>query len=107
LEKYTEEGANSDNFKGEGTRVKVEDAALRGAIGAGAGALLGTTIGAIASRGYGTGRGAVAGVALGGALGVADSLLLRKGRDVNVGSGQALKLQLDAPASISLNGNSG
>jgi hypothetical protein len=34
-------------------------------------------------------------------------LLLRKGADVNVGSGQMLKLQLDAPASLALSSASG
>ncbi|HEY9777268.1 MAG TPA: hypothetical protein V6C81_26130 [Planktothrix sp.] len=103
LEKYSEVGPQSGVYQGEGTTKKVEQAALRGAIGAGAGALAGTTIGAISSwHGYGTGRGAVAGTVIGGALGVADSLLLRKGSDVNMQSGQTLKLQLDAPASVAL-----
>jgi hypothetical protein len=104
LSKYGEVGgANSDVYAGEGTRQKVKRAALHGAIGAGAGALVGTTIGAIASHGYGTGRGAIAGTVLGGALGVAESLLLHKGADVHVNSGEVLKLQLDAPATIACN----
>jgi len=107
LEKYDQVSAESGLYKGEGTKKKVEQAALRGALGAGAGALLGTTIGAISSHGYGTGRGAVAGTIFGGAIGVADSLLLRKGSDINVGSGQMLKLQLDAPASLALSKDSG
>jgi hypothetical protein len=107
LEKYDQVSAENGLYKGEGTKTKVEQAALRGAIGAGAGALLGTTIGAISSRGYGTGRGAVAGTLFGAGLGVADALLLRKGADVNVGSGQVLKLQLDAPASLALSSTSG
>lgn len=74
--------------------------ALDGAIGAGTGALAGTAIGAIASHGHGTGRGAVAGMTIGGALGVAGSLLLRRGADVHVDPGSVLKLQLDAPAKI-------
>jgi hypothetical protein len=107
LDKFNEVGSQSDIYQGEGTTKKVEQAALRGAIGAGAGALAGTTIGAISSwHGRGTGRGAVAGTFIGGALGVADSLLLRKGSDVNVQSGQTLKLQLDAPASVALSSNS-
>jgi hypothetical protein len=101
---FTQIGANnSDTYAGEGGRVKLKDAALKGAIGAGAGALAGTAIGAIASHGYGTGRGAVAGLTIGGALGVAESLLLRKGHNVRVESGQVLKLQLDAPATIATN----
>ena len=104
LSKYGEVGgSDSDVYKGEGTRQKVKRAALHGAIGAGAGALVGTTIGAIASHGYGTGRGALAGTVLGGALGVAESLLLHKGADVKVNSGEVLKLQLDAPATIASN----
>ena len=66
----------------------------------GSGALLGTVVGAIASRGYGTGRGALAGLTIGGALGVADSLMLRRGSDINVQSGQALTMQIDAPAQL-------
>jgi hypothetical protein len=89
-----------DSFHGESTEHKIEDAAIRGAIGVGSGAILGTVVGAIASRGYGTGRGAVAGLTIGGALGVADSLMLRRGSDINVQSGQALTLQLDAPAQL-------
>ncbi len=101
LAKYEEVGGSaSDQFHGETTGHKIEDAAVRGAIGAGSGALVGTVIGAIASHGYGTGRGALAGVTIGSALGVADSLLLRKGSNVTVQSGQALTLQLDAPAQI-------
>jgi hypothetical protein len=107
LEKYDPVSAENGLYKGEGTKKKVEQAALRGAIGAGAGALLGTTIGAISSHGYGTGRGAVAGTLFGAGLGVADALLLRKGADVSVGSGQMLKLQLDAPASLALSNASG
>jgi hypothetical protein len=74
--------------------------ALDGAIGAGAGALSGTAIGAIASHGYGTGRGALAGMTIGGALGDAGSLFLRRGADVHADPGSILKLQLDAPAKI-------
>ncbi|PWT96112.1 MAG: hypothetical protein C5B53_10355 [Candidatus Melainabacteria bacterium] len=104
LSKYGEVGgANTGVYAGEGTRQKVKRAALHGAIGAGAGALLGTTIGAIASHGYGTGRGAIAGTVIGGSLGVAESLLLHKGADVHVSSGEVLKLQLDAPATLACN----
>ena len=101
IAKYSEVGGPESNiYAGEGTSLKVKRTAVDGAIGAGAGAIAGTAIGAIASRGYGTGRGAVAGLALGGALGVAESLLLHKGANVHVASGQVLRLQLDAPATI-------
>jgi hypothetical protein len=101
LGKYEAVGdGRSDSFHGESTDHKIEDAAVRGAIGAGSGALLGTVVGAIASHGYGTGRGTLTGLTIGGAMGVADSLMLRRGSDINVQSGQALTLQLDAPAQL-------
>lgn len=100
--KYHRTNENTDEFHGETTGDKAKDAALRGAVGAGGGALLGTVIGAIASHGYGTGRGAWSGAVIGGALGVADSLLLRKGSNVKMESGQTLTLQLDAPAQVAL-----
>ncbi len=87
-------------FKGSTLSSRVKRVALDGAIGAGAGALAGTAIGAIASHGYGTGRGALAGMTIGGALGVAGSLFLRRGADVHADPGSILKLQLDAPAKI-------
>lgn len=88
--------------KGETWKTKVGQAALRGAIGAGTGAALGTAVGAIAGRGgRGAGRGAWSGTAIGGGLGVADSLLLRKGKDVTIKSGTAMQVQLDAPVSLS------
>jgi len=100
--KYSEIG-QSDIVKGENTGSKVKQALIRGAVGAGGGALLGTAIGAIAGRGgRGAGRGAIAGTAIGAGLGVAQSLLLRKGSDVQVVSGQTLDLQLDAPASLAV-----
>ncbi|HEY9678987.1 MAG TPA: hypothetical protein V6C76_13340 [Drouetiella sp.] len=95
-------GAQSDVFRGETTAHKVEKAALHGAIGAGAGTLLGTAVGAIASHGYGTGRGAVTGLVLGTGIGVAESLMWRKNDNVNVRSGDAFNLQLDAPASVAV-----
>ena len=105
LGKYEAVGnGRNDAFHGESTTHKIEDAALRGALGVGGGAILGTVVGAIASRGYGTGRGALAGLTIGGALGVADSLMLRKGSNVTVQAGQPLTLQLDAPAQISASG---
>jgi hypothetical protein len=103
--KYQELAAGTDIVKGETTGSKVKQAAIRGAIGAGGGALLGTAIGAIAGSGRGAGRGAIAGTAIGAGLGVAESLLLRKGADVKVSSGDTLNLQLDAPASLAVTGN--
>lgn len=87
-------------LKGETTHNKIESSAIRGAIGAGAGALLGTTIGAIAGGGHGAGRGALAGVIIGGGLGVADALLLRKGANVVLPSGQQLQVEFDSPAQL-------
>ncbi len=101
ISKYSQTGGDAGGtIQGETTKNKVESAAIRGAIGAGAGALIGTTIGAIASHGYGTGRGALTGAALGAGLGVADALLIRKGTNVALTSGQQLQLQLDAPAQL-------
>jgi hypothetical protein len=98
--KYANGGG--DEFHGETWKNKVGQVALRGAIGAGAGAALGTAVGAIAGRGgRGAGRGAWSGTAIGGGLGVADSLLLRKGRDVTIHSGTNMQVQLDAPVSLS------
>lgn len=103
ISKYSQAGgAGSDTVKGETTKNKVESAAIRGAVGAGAGALLGTAIGAIAGGGHGVGRGAWSGAAIGGGLGVADALLLRKGANVQLKSGEQLQLQLDAPAQLAV-----
>jgi hypothetical protein len=91
----------ADLLKGESTETKLKQAAIRGAIGAGGGALVGTAIGAIAGRSGGSvGRGALAGMAIGAGLGVAESFLLRKGKDVVLSSGQALKLKLDSPVTL-------
>ncbi|HEY9789801.1 MAG TPA: hypothetical protein V6D22_05350 [Candidatus Obscuribacterales bacterium] len=93
--------SGGDTMHGETWKNKVGQAALRGAIGAGTGAALGTAVGAIAGRsGRATGRGAWSGTAIGGGLGVADSLLLRKGRDVTIKSGTNMQVQLDSPATI-------
>ena len=51
----------------------------------------------------GAGRGAWSGAAIGGGLGVVDSLLLRKGKNVNIASGTPMNLQLDAPITLSSN----
>lgn len=103
--KYEQIGNQSDTFKGETWKNKVGQTALRGTLGAGTGAALGTAIGAIAGshgmRGRAIGRGAWSGAAIGGGLGVADALLLRKGKNVVIPSGQNMQLQLDAPTQIS------
>ena len=94
-------GKNGDTIEGETAKNKVESAGIRGLVGAGAGAALGTAVGAIAGGAHGAGRGAWSGTAIGGGAGVADSLLLRKGKDVTIPSGQQMQLQLDAPVTIS------
>jgi hypothetical protein len=93
-------GASADEVKGETWKAKVGQTAIRGAVGAGLGAALGTAVGAIASHGHGVGTGAWSGTAIGGGLGVADGLILRKGRDVVLQSGTPMQLQLDAPLSV-------
>jgi hypothetical protein len=99
LTKHAQAG-QTDVYRGEGLSNKVGSVAFRGGIGAGGGAALGTAVGAIAGGGHGAGMGAWSGAAIGGGLGVADSLLLRKGKDVTVPSGTVLQLQLDSPVSI-------
>lgn len=103
--KYQDKNGN-DQFAGETWKTKVGQAAIRGGIGAGAGAALGTAVGAIAGGGGGAGRGAWSGTAIGAGVGVVDSLVLRKGKDVVIASGQQIQVQLDAPVSISLGGPS-
>lgn len=93
-------GAQEDTFKGETWKGKAVQAGVRGAIGAGTGAALGTAVGAIAGGRGGVGKGAWSGTAIGAGVGVAQSLILRKGKDVNVQAGTAMQLQLDAPVSI-------
>lgn len=93
-------GASEDTFKGETWKGKAVQAGVRGAIGAGTGAALGTAVGAIAGGRGGVGKGAWSGTAIGAGVGVAQSLILRKGKDVNVQAGTAMQLQLDAPVSI-------
>jgi hypothetical protein len=48
----------------------------------------------------GAGRGAWSGAAIGGGVGLADSLLLRKGKNVDIHSGTPIQLQLDAPVQL-------
>ncbi|MBX9879106.1 MAG: hypothetical protein K2Y22_11665 [Candidatus Obscuribacterales bacterium] len=101
--KYADIGGDqSDIVKGETMKTKLGQAAIRTAVGAGAGAALGTAVGAIAGRsGRATGRGAWSGTAIGGGLGAVQSVTMRKGNDVKILSGQRMQVQLDAPVSIS------
>lgn len=89
-------------IRGEGWGTKVGALALRTAIGAGSGAVLGTALGAIASHGAYVGTGAWAGTAIGGGIGVLDDLVARKGRNVLIRSGTPLQIQLDDPMQIPL-----
>lgn len=98
---------DGSTFKGENSDTKLKSAAVSGAIGAGTGALAGLTIGAIAGHGNGAGKGVLAGTAIGAGLGVAESLLLRKGHDVVLESGKEMQLQLDSPATIAVGAASG
>jgi hypothetical protein len=100
IAKYHAVAGQQDTVKGEGLGNKVGSVAFRGLIGAGGGAALGTAVGAIAGGGYGAGMGAWSGAAIGGGLGAADSLLLRKGKDVTIPSGTKMEIQLDAPVSV-------
>lgn len=97
--KYDDKG-NNDQLVGETWKNKALQVGVRGGVGAGLGAALGTAVGAIAGGTRGAGRGAWSGTAIGGGLGVADSLLLRKGREVTIPSGTPVEVQLDAPVSI-------
>jgi hypothetical protein len=100
IAKYHPVAGQQDTVKGEGLSNKVGSVAFRGLIGAGGGAALGTGVGAIAGGGYGAGMGAWSGAAIGGGLGAADSLLLRKGKEVTIKSGTSMQVQLDAPVSV-------
>ncbi|MDZ4837486.1 MAG: hypothetical protein SGJ27_27180 [Candidatus Melainabacteria bacterium] len=97
--KYDDKDGNGE-LVGETWKGKTVQAVGRGAVGAGVGAALGTAVGAIAGGRGGVGRGAWSGTAIGGGVGVAQSLILRKGKDVTIPSGTPLQIQLDAPSSI-------
>jgi hypothetical protein len=113
--KYANNG--KDEIRGETWKSKVGQGAIRTGIGAGAGAALGTAVGAIAGgvaggpflgghmAAAGAGAGAWSGAAIGGTVGLADSVLLRKGKDVNVPAGTAMELQLDQAVSFAGPGN--
>ncbi len=108
--KYTNNG--KDEIRGETWKSKVGQGAIRTGVGAGAGAALGTAVGAIAGgmaggpffgahmAAAGAGAGAWSGAAIGGTVGLADSVLLRKGKDVNVPAGTNMQLQLDQAVSF-------
>lgn len=105
--KYATSGSDQgDTMRGETAKNKVESAAIRSLVGAGTGAALGTAVGAIAGEGHdggakhAAGRGAWSGAAIGGGLGLADSLLLRKGANIKIESGTKVQLQLDQPIQI-------
>ena len=100
--KYSQ--TSSGDYRGEGWGTKLGNFALRSAIGAGGGALLGTAIGAIASHGHYVGTGAWSGAAIGGGLGIADDLFLRRGRDVLIHAGTQMQIQLDQPIQIPISG---
>jgi hypothetical protein len=112
--KYANNG--KDEIRGETWKSKVGQGAIRTGVGAGAGAALGTAVGAIAGgmaggpffgahmAAAGAGAGAWSGAAIGGTVGLADSVLLRKGKDVNVPAGTAMQLQLDQAVSFTGNG---
>lgn len=116
--KYKQKGNGSDTVAGEGAGTKVVQTLGRGVIGAGVGAALGTAVGAIAGAavhrpwwrgggsfaGPGAGTGAWSGAAIGGGLGVADGLLVRKGKNVEIPAGTSINLQLDAPMQIATAG---
>jgi type IV secretory pathway VirB10-like protein len=105
LGRYAAIANGSDTFAGETWKTKAGQAGIRTAVGAGTGAALGTAIGAIAgrhgTRGSAIGRGAWSGAAIGGGLGLTQSLLLRKGKNVVISSGTPMDLQLDAPITLS------
>ncbi|MCC6980576.1 MAG: hypothetical protein IT343_19815 [Candidatus Melainabacteria bacterium] len=104
--KYTDGGSDQDDtLRGETWKTKVGQGAIRGAIGAGTGAALGTAVGAIAGGRGGVGRGAWSGTAIGAGAGVAQSLIMRKGKEVTIPSGTAMQLQLDAPVTIAGGGH--
>jgi hypothetical protein len=99
--KYADNAA--DTFRGENAMSKVKKSLVATAVGAGGGAALGVAVGAIASGKRGAGRGAWSGTAMGAGVGLAESLLVRKGADVNMGQGDTVTLQLDAPVTTAMN----
>lgn len=103
ISKYTSANTESGStLSGENSMSKVKRAAVATAVGAGAGAMLGLTVGSIAGGGRGAARGVWSGTAIGAGLGLAEAFLIRKGSEVNVMQGENVKLQLDAPASIAM-----
>ncbi len=94
--------AGPDQFRGDNGGTKLKAAAVRGGVGAASGALLGTAVGGISGGRWGAGRGAWSGTVIGAGLDVADSLVLRKGREINLPRGTAMKLVLDQPVPIAI-----
>jgi hypothetical protein len=99
--KYADKG--NDTFHGENGMSKLKNSLVATAVGAGTGSALGVAVGAIASGERGLGRGAWSGAAIGGGAGLAESLFIRKGSDVNLKQGDTVKLQLDAPVTTAMN----
>lgn len=97
--KWKEKG-DTGTYRGEGTLAKLASLGIRGLVGAGAGAALGTGIGAIAGEsGTATGRGAWSGAAIGGGVGAVSSLI-RRGRNIIIPTGTEIQLQLTQPLSL-------
>lgn len=99
--KYSDSG--TDVFKGENSGSKIKKTLVATAIGAGSGSALGLAVGAIAGGGRGVGTGAWSGAAIGAGVGAAQSLLTRKGSEVNMMQGEVINLQLDAPVTVAMN----
>ena len=99
--KYADAG--KDTFRGENSMSKVKKTLVATTVGAGSGAALGVAVGAVAAGKRGVGRGAWSGTAMGAGLGLAESLLLRKGAEVNLEQGQTVNLELDAPVNTAVN----
>ena len=93
-------------LRGEGMGTKVEQIGLRGLLGAGGGAALGTAIGAIAGGGHGAGMGAWSGTAIGGGGALLEGIFLRKGRNVLLRAGTPMRFQLDVPVTLTAGGPS-
>ncbi|MBX9690384.1 MAG: hypothetical protein K2X27_26960 [Candidatus Obscuribacterales bacterium] len=94
---------DNDTFRGETAMSKVKKSLVATAVGAGAGSAMGVAVGAIAAGGHGVGRGAWSGAAIGSGVGLAESLLVRRGSEVTMVQGQEFNLQLDAPVTVAMN----
>jgi hypothetical protein len=85
------------SLTGETGGTRLAKGVGKAAIGAGAGALLGTAVGAIA--GGRPGRGAWSGAAIGGGVG-ATSAIISKGKDVGLYSGSQILVTLEHPVQV-------